>query len=86
LQHWQALVLIAQPKTAGWDFNDILVREGLLAVKTELQQAISYAEYQGKASIEIKTNIRKERSVNMEENPLPIKETAKIERSFELEI
>ena len=86
LQEQGKSVIIAQPKTAGWDFNDVLVREGVPSVKAELQQAVSYAEFQGKASIEIKMNIRKERSADMDENPLPIKETVKIEKSFELEI
>lgn len=37
LQEQGKSVMIAQPKTAGWDFNDVLVRENLSAVKAELQ-------------------------------------------------
>ena len=86
LQEQGKSVMISQPKTEGWDFNDILVREGLSAVKAELQQAIPYAKYQSKANLEMSTVMREERSASINKNPLPTKETTKIERSFELEI
>ncbi len=82
LQEQGKLVMIAQPKQEGWDFNNVLVREDLLAVKTGLQQAIPYVEYQDKTNHEIGANIGKGRSTSINKNPPPIKETAKVEKSL----
>ena len=46
LQEQGKAVWIAQPKIEGWDYNDVLIRQGLTAVKQELQQALSYSNYQ----------------------------------------
>lgn len=46
LQEQGKAVWIAQPKTKGWDYNDVLKHQGLAAVKQELQQALSYSDYQ----------------------------------------
>ena len=45
LQEQGKAVWIAQPKIEGWDYNDMLMHQGLAAVKKELQQAISYSDY-----------------------------------------
>ena len=96
LQKQGKSVMIAQPKTAGWDFNDVLVRKGLSAVKAELQQAIPYAEYQDKANVQIilktdkslesGTNKSDGKPANTKENSFAVKDTVKVEKSFDLEI
>jgi conjugative transfer relaxase protein TraI len=96
LQEQGKSVMIAQPKTTGWDFNDVLFREGLLAVKTELQQAIPYDEYRGQGNVQIilktdrhlefGTNTSEGESTNTNKNSFPVKETVKIGKSFDLEI
>jgi hypothetical protein len=57
LQEQGKKVMIAQPKIEGWDYNDMLIREGLAAVKSSLHQAISYKSYrdQMNASIILKS-------------------------------
>ena len=35
---------MAQPKIEGQDYNDVLKEQGMAGVKTELQQAVPYAE------------------------------------------
>ena len=44
LQQQGKTVWMAQPKIEGQDYNDVLKEQGTAAVKTELQQAVSYAE------------------------------------------
>ena len=45
LQQQGKTVWIAQPKIEGQDYNDVLKQQGQAAVKTELQQAMPYADY-----------------------------------------
>ncbi len=45
LQEQGKVVWIAQPKIEGWDYNDVLMHQGLASVKTGLQQALSYSDY-----------------------------------------
>ncbi len=45
LQHQGKTVWMAQPKIEGEDYNDVLKEQGQQAVKTELNQAIPYADY-----------------------------------------
>ena len=44
LQQQGKAVWMAQPKIEGQDYNDVLKEQGAAAVKTELQQAVSFAE------------------------------------------
>ena len=95
LQEQGKSVWIAQPKIEGWDYNDMLMHQGLAAVKKELQQAISYSDYQDqiKPDItlqkEIPVDIEKksltEQALSVNKNPV-IHPKSKPEKQPELEI
>ena len=68
LQDQGKAVWIAQPKIEGWDYNDMLMHQGLAAVKKELQQAVSYSDYQDQ--IKPGVILQKEFSVDVEKKSL----------------
>ncbi len=89
-------VMIAQPKTEKWDFNDTLIQEGQAAVKKEMQQAIPYAEYQKQViapiilkpeqCLKIRTNNSEKELDNINKNPESQKESMRMKKSFDFEI
>ena len=42
LQQNDKVIWIAQPSQPGWDFNDVLKKEGVQAVQKSLEQATSF--------------------------------------------
>ena len=73
-------VWIAQPKIEDWDYNDMLMHQGLATVKKELQQAISYSDYQDQimpgflSQKELSADVEKkslcERVLSVDKNPV----------------
>lgn len=72
LQEQGKAVWIAQPKIEGWDYNDMLRHQGLAAVKQELQQAVSYSDYQDQ--IKPGVILQKESSIDAGEKRLSDRE------------
>lgn len=80
-------VWIAQPKTEGWDYNDLLLREGETAVKTALEQAITYEIYpaQKNSVVPAQRSVLNKKN-NLNKNFTPTNKMVKSEKSVELEI
>jgi Toprim domain len=95
LQEQGKAVLIAQPKIEGWDYNDMLMHQGLAAVKKELQQAVSYSDYrdqikpdiilQKEIPVEIEKKSLTEPALSVAKNPV-IHSKSQLEKQPELEI
>jgi Toprim domain len=95
LQEQGKIVWIAQPKIEGWDYNDMLMHQGLAAVKKELQQAVSYSDYrdqikpdiilQKEIPVDIEKKSPTEQALSVDKNPV-IHPKSKPEKQPELEI
>ena len=72
LQQQGKTVWIAQPEIEGQDYNDVLKQQGPDTVKTELQQAIPYADYrdQKTSGHTLQKTLYQQGQLNRQENPL----------------
>ena len=97
LQEQGKSVMITQPKKEGWDYNDMLLQEGLTAVKNDLDQAIPYQNYLNQVSstiilkqeqsVMLDKKSTKEKADSLNKSLIPTQQTVfRSEKSVELEI